>query len=435
MRATDLRGILRYVPQFREKVFVVAIDGAIVEDENFPNLLMDVAVLWSLNVRVILVHGAAAQIQALAEKNDSAASDLEGSGVTNAQTLQLALTAANRLTHELLEGLSAADLRGASSNAVIAHPLGIIKGVDHLFTGRIERIDVEFIQRLIASGVVPVIPPLGMDGEGHSYRVNSDSVAFEVAKALGAVKLVFVTTADGLSLNGNLVRQVAVDELDKALHEGAVSATQASKARHAVAACHAGVPRVHVINGRVDEGLLAEIFSNEGIGTLVFANDYRQIRRARKSDIRSIQQLIKTSVESEELLPRTRAAIEKQLDDYYIYEVDKNPVACVALHVSPEKQQGELACLCVRRTHENQGVGRRMVQFVEDRAREMGLKSLMALSTQAFNFFQSKGGFSEGSPEDLPPARRERYEQSKRRSKVLVKALASDAPPTNARAN
>ena len=435
MRATDLRGILLYVPQFREKTFVVAIDGAIVEDENFPNLLMDVAVLWSLSVRIVLVHGAAAQIQALAEKSASEPSDLEGSGVTDAETLQLALTAANRLTHELLEGLSAADLRGASSNAVIAHPLGILKGIDHLFTGRIERIDVEFIQKLIASGIVPVIPPLGMDGDGHSYRVNSDSVALEVAKALGAVKLIFVTTADGLMVNGAIARQVAVAELDKALQEGAVSPALISKARHAVAACHAGVPRVHVINGHVDEGLLAEVFSNEGIGTLIYANDYRQIHRAKKRDVRSIQQLIKASVESEELLPRTRAAIEKQLDDYYIFEVDKNPVACVALHVYPETQQGELACLCVRTTHENQGVGRRMVQFVEERARELGLKSLMALSTQAFNFFQSKGGFVEGSPEDLPPGRRERYEQSKRRSKVLVKALASDAPTPNVRAS
>lgn len=435
MRATDLRGILRYVPQFREKTFVVAIDGAIVEDENFPNLLMDVAVLWSLSVRIVLVHGAAAQIQALAQKSDSEASDLEGSGVTDAETLQLALTAANRLTHELLEGLSAADLRGASSNAVIAHPLGIIKGVDHLFTGRVERIDVEFIQKLIASGIVPVIPPLGMDGEGHSYRLNSDSVALEVAKALGGVKLIFVTTADGLVVNGSVARQVAVAELEKALQDGAVDPAQISKARHAVAACHAGVPRVHVINGHVDEGLLAEVFSNEGIGTLIYANDYRQIRRAKKRDVRSIQQLIQASVESEELLPRTRAAIEKQLDDYYIFEVDKNPVACVALHVYPETQQGELACLCVRGTHENQGVGRRMVQFVEDRAREIGLKSLMALSTQAFNFFQSKGGFVEGSPDDLPPGRRERYEQSKRRSKVLVKTLASDSPATNVRAS
>ncbi len=435
MRATDLRGILRYVPQFREKTFVVALDGAIVDDENFANLLMDVAVLWSLNVRIILVHGAAAQIRVLANKTGAEPSDLDGAGVTDAATLDMALTAANRLTHELLEGLSAADLRGASANAIIAHPLGILRGVDHLFTGRVERIDVEFVQKLIASGIVPVIPPLGMDGEGHTYRINSDSVAYEVARALGAVKLIFVTTAEGLSVNGSIARQVAVDELDKALQEGTVAPEQASKARYAVAACLAGVPRVHVISGRVDEGLLAEIFSNEGIGTLVYANDYRQIRRAKKRDIRSIQQLIQTSVESEELLPRTRAAIEKQLDDYYIFEVDKNPVACVALHVYPETETGELACLCVRATHENQGLGRRMVQYVEERARELNLKSLMALSTQAFNFFQSKGGFVEGTPDDLPPGRREKYDQSKRRSKVLVKSLTSETAAANVRAS
>ena len=132
--------------------------------------------------------------------------------------------------------------------------------------------------------------------------------------------------------------------------------------------------------------------------------------------MRSIQQLIQASVESEELLPRSRAAIERQLDDYYIFEVDRNPVACVALHVYPGENKGELACLCVRPSHENQGIGRRMVQFVEDRAREVGLDTLFALSTQAFNFFRSKAGFTEGTPEDLPAARRESYEQSGRRS-------------------
>ncbi|HZM50801.1 MAG TPA: hypothetical protein VFE68_09930, partial [Vicinamibacteria bacterium] len=132
MRPTDLRGILRYVPQFREKTFVVAADGAVVGDENFGNILLDVAVLRSLNVRTVLVHGASAQIQALADEKVSAPSDLEGSGVTDAATLQLALTAANRLTHEILEGLSATDLRAASTNAVIAHPYGIVGGVDHL---------------------------------------------------------------------------------------------------------------------------------------------------------------------------------------------------------------------------------------------------------------------------------------------------------------
>jgi amino-acid N-acetyltransferase len=398
-----------------------------VSDDNFGNLLMDIAVLRSLSIRTVLVHGASAQIQALAEEKVAEPSDLEGSGVTNAETLELALVAANRLTHEILEGLSAADLRAASTNAVIAHPLGILKGIDHLHTGRVERIDVELLQTLLTNGIVPVVPPLGMDGDGRTWRVNSDAVAVEIAKALSAVKLLFITTADGLFVNGALARQLSVDELANALEKNALAPAQASKARHAAAAARAGVPRVHVINGTVDEGLLAEVFSNEGIGTLVYANDYRSIRRARKRDVRSLQQLIRASVESEELLPRTRAQIERSLDDYYLFEVDRNPVACVAFHVYPDEKKGELACLCVRPSHENQGIGRVMVQFVEDLARERGLDSVLALSTQAFNFFRSKAGFSEGGPEDLPPARRERYEQSGRKSRVLVKALRGEA--------
>src|SRR5512136_2914291 len=135
MKPTDLRGILQYIPRFREKTFIISVDGAIVTDENFANLLLDVAVLRSLNIRVVLVHGTSAQIKALAEEGNIKASNLDGTGITDAPTLKLALTAANRLTHEILEGLSANDLRAACSNAVVAHPMGIIQGVDHLFTG------------------------------------------------------------------------------------------------------------------------------------------------------------------------------------------------------------------------------------------------------------------------------------------------------------
>ena len=149
MKLTDLRGILQYIPQFREKIFIIAVDGIIVADENFANILLDVAVLRSLNIRVVLVHGAAAQIQALAEKQNVHASNLDGTGMTDASTLELALDAANRLTHEILEGLSANDLRGACTNAIIAHPLGIIQGVDHLFTGKVERVDTELLQTVL----------------------------------------------------------------------------------------------------------------------------------------------------------------------------------------------------------------------------------------------------------------------------------------------
>jgi amino-acid N-acetyltransferase len=425
VKPTDLRGILQYIPRFRDKVFVLALDGAVVTDENFANLLLDVAVLRSLNIRVVVVHGAAAQIKSLAEEQKVTASNLDGSGITDAATLKLALTAANRLTHEILEGLSANDLRAVTTNAIIAHPLGILGGVDHLFTGKIERIDVEMLQKLLDNGMIPVVPPLGLDGDGRTYRVNSDSVAEALAEALKATKLIYITTADGIQVGDQVIRQILVAELESvlALQKQSVAPDVLSKANHAVSACKAGIPRVHIINGCVDEGLLAEVFSNEGIGTLIYANEYQQIRRAMKKDIRSILNLTKASVATAELVKRTRATIEKQLNDYYLFEIDKNTVACIALHIYPEQKKGELACLYVSPSHENQGIGRKLIQFVESRAREMGLGELITLSTQAFAYFQSKGGFSEGTPDDLPPGRRDKYDTSGRNSKVLVKKL------------
>ena len=222
---------------------------------------------------------------------------------------KLALTAANRLTHEILEGLSANDLRAASTNAIIAHPMGIIQGVDHLFTGKVERVDMELLQTLLSQGIIPVVPPLGFDGDGKTYRVNSDSVAVAVADALKATKLIFITAQDGLLYGDQLIRQMLVADLQKLLqqHSGGFAPDMLSKAQHAVIACGAGVQRVHIINGRVDEGLLAEVFSNEGIGTLIYANEYQQIRAAKKKDVRAIQMLTKKAVESEELVKRTRA--------------------------------------------------------------------------------------------------------------------------------
>src|SRR5437660_5159250 len=214
MKLTDLRGILQYIPQFREKTFILSVDGAIVTDENFANILLDVAVLRSLSIRVVLVHGASAQIRALAKERHIKPSNLDGAGITNAETLQLALTAANRLTHEILEGLSANDLRAACTNAIIAHPMGIIQGVDHLLTGKVERVDVELFQTLLNQGIVPVVPPLGFDGDGKTYRVNSDSVAVAVADALKAAKLLLITTHDGIIYQGKLVRQLLVADLD-----------------------------------------------------------------------------------------------------------------------------------------------------------------------------------------------------------------------------
>src|SRR5262245_23235929 len=176
LRLADLREILRYVPQYRDRLFVIALDGAVVEDGNFRNLLLDIALLRSLRIEVALVHGAGHQIGRLAEQAGVTPSNLDGTGVTDPATLQLALNAANRVTHEILEGLSATDLRGACGNALVAHPAGILGGIDHQLTGRVERVDTGLLKGLLAHDIVPVIPPLGSDGEGNTYRLNSDAV-------------------------------------------------------------------------------------------------------------------------------------------------------------------------------------------------------------------------------------------------------------------
>ncbi len=426
MKLTDLRGILQYVPQFRDKTFILAIDAGVVGDENFATLLLDVALLRSLNIRVVLVHGAAEGIRALAAAQRIEASDLEGTGVTDAPTLELALTAATRLTHEILEGLSAHDLRAACPNVLTSHPLGIIQGVDHLFTGRVERLDIEFLQSLLNLGVVPVLPPLGFDREGRTYRVNSDDVAVAVAAELTAVKLVFVTSGKGLIYRDQPIRQMLVSDLQQLVRQDPAGFTpeMLSRAQRAVRACSAGVPRVHIVDGRLEEGLLAEVFDNHGLGTLIHANQYESVRPAIRKDVRAILRLTSPAVESAELVRRTRATIEKQIDDYFIFEIDGNPVACVALHVYPDQRTGELASLFVSPAHENQGIGRKLAAFVEQRARDRGVQRLLALSTQAFTWFQSKAGYAEGTPDDLPPARRERYDQSGRKSKVLIKPLS-----------
>ncbi len=425
-RLTHFREILRYVPRFRDRVFVIAVDGAVVEDDNFPNLLLDIALLRSLSIRVALVHGAAHQIKRYAEMIKITPSDLVGTGITDRETLNVAITAANRVSHEILEALSANDLRAACPNAVVAHPAGILGGVDQLFTGKVERVDVTLLQTLLEHDILPVIPPIGIDGAGASYRLNSDAVAVEVAKALKAVKLVYLNTEGGIRDAKGVVRQMTVQEADNFLKKQRAEMTPeaVTKLTHAIRAGKEGVERIHIIDGREQEGLLGEVFSNEGIGTLVYANEYQAIRAAQKKDVRAVHSLIQRGVQNDELVKRTRTELEKIIGDYFVFEVDRNPVACAALHMYPEQNMAELASVFVDERYENQGIGVKLISFTEGEARKRGIAKLFCLSTQAINYFVQKGGYTLGKPDDLPPSRREKYDQHKRFSQVLIKALS-----------
>lgn len=426
MNVSDLREILQYVPRFRERIFVVAVDGEVAASENFANVLLDLAVLRSLSIKVVLVHGASHQIVEMAREMGLKITNSDGTGVTDEKTLNLSISAGVRLTNKIMEGLSAVDLRAAYINAIIAHPAGILGGTDYQYTGRIERVDVKALRLLLDEGIMPVVPPLGFDGEGRTYRVNSDSAAVEVAEELSAAKIIYLAPSSSFNHTLKLPRQLSVSETTELLKkQGAqLSPGVVSKLEGATKACIQGVPRVHILDGGVNEALLTEIFSHEGFGTMVYSNEYQQIRRIFKKDVRAVMSLIRQSVQNEELVRRSRVEILEKLEDYWLLEVDRTAVACVALHVYPEASSGELACLYVSKVHENQGYGRKLMAFVENLARQKGLKSLFALSTQAINYLQQKGGFREVSPDILPSPRREKYMASGRNSKVLLKTLS-----------
>ncbi len=428
LQLTDLREILHYIPEFRDRIFVIAIDGAVVADDNFGNLLLDIALLRSLRIGVALVHGAGLQVRQLAAKEGARISSSDGNGITDESTLNLSITAATRVTHQILQGLADHDLRGANTNALVAHPAGILGGVDHLFTGKIERIDTQMLKALLDHDIIPVIPPLGWDGEGHTYRLNSDAVAVEVAHALQAVKLIYLSAHRPPRIDGKVLRHVTIDEAATYLkkHRADIQPAEAvSKLEHGIRAAKGNVPRVHLIDGTVQEGLLSEVFSNEGVGTLIHANEYQSIRKAQKKDARAVYQLIQRGIESDELLKRSRTEVERQIEDFFVFEVDKNPVACASLHVYYEDKKGELACVYVDVRHENQGIGAKLIHYAEDYARDIGLNELFCLSTQAINYFVQKGGFRHATPDDLPPTRRLVYDKSGRNSQVLVKKLGN----------
>ncbi len=433
MQVSDLRGILQYIPRFRERIFVIAIDGEIIESENFSNVLLDIAVLRSLNIKVVIVHGARHQIERRAAELGMMVSNADGAGITDGHTLSISLDAATRITHEIMEGLTAVDLRAVYANAVIAFPAGILHGVDQLYTGKVERVDAASLQLFLDQGIIPVLPPLGFDGDGKTYRVNSDTVAVEVAYALQATKIIFLCENGALKIDDRLVRQLSIEEAEELVKKHRPGNEQRAlglKLEAAARACRQGVPRVHLLDGHVNEALLAELFSSDGIGTMVHSNEYEHIRRAKKTDVRRIMSLIRQSVQNEELVHRTRTDILSRIEDYWVLEIDKNLAGCIALHPYPEEGKAELACLYVSRTRENAGFGRRLIAFVDDLARREGFKEMFALSTQAFVYLQQKGGFQEAGPDALPAVRRGKYEASGRHSKVLVKSLAVAAPGT-----
>ena len=421
VKPTDLRGILKYVPMFRDHVFVLALDGSLVAHENFQNVLLDIAVLRSLNIKVILVHGVGQQLKSLAKQKQTTISDPHGELKTDAVTLELATEAAAMVSLEVMQGLTRNGLRCATCNGVRSKEVGMVKGEDQLNSGAVDKLDDVLFNKLLDTDTIPVITPIAFSREGTPLRINSDLLASELASKLNASKLIYMTTQDGLQINDQPLTNLPVANLEGLLKSATEQIPERllSKVEHSVKAINAGTPRAHILDGRLFGALLNEIFDKVGIGTMVYSNDYQSIRRAVTADAHSIYNITQNGVRTESLRERSQESIEATIADYLVYEIDGSIVACVNLKIYDSGDIAEIGSVYVQAFYQNKGVGRKMVEFACAEAQERGSKRAIAMTTQASKFFSKVCAFEEGTINDLPAERREDYAQNGRNSKVL----------------
>lgn len=421
-----------YINAFRGRVFVITFGGECVADPAFASLIHDIALLNSLGVQLVLVHGARPQIEQRLRERGAEIRYVNGLRVTDATALTCVKEAAGTVRVEIEALLSmglanspmaGARIKAASGNFVTAKPAGIRDGVDYCHTGEVRRIDAESIRQRLDDGSVVVLSPLGYSTTGEIFNLTATEVATATAGALKADKLIHLIEAPGLAgARKRLLRQLTLPEAKQFLARPESLNDETAAALHsAVTACHNGVRRAHLLDRHIDGALLLELFTRDGIGSMVTADIYEGTRRAALDDIGGLLELIKPLEEAGILVPRSRERLEIDIDQFTVVERDGMITACAALYPFPEKKAAELACLTVHPDYQDMGYGTALLQRLETEAELLGVKRLFALTTRTAHWFRERG-FRPGTLRDLPVARRRLY-NFQRNSKVYIKDL------------
>jgi amino-acid N-acetyltransferase len=436
-RVNAIREVLGYLGRYRNELFVLKIDDALVEEPLFPLLIRDVVLLYRMGIHVVIVPGARHAIDSALESAGIRSRYHQGVRITTEEGLAHVMTAASRVSNRILSLLSENGAQAVSGNWVRARTLGVIEGIDFQRTGRIEKVNVTLLSKLLGEGVIPLATNIGWNAVGKAHNLSSTELAVAVASAMGAAKLFFVGMEPGIPAVGEALPELRVRDsgvysnMDLSQVERLLAAAGNSLDREhrvllesAVAACTGGVKRVHIVDGRENGILLEEIFSISGRGTMLFANLYTNICPASVEDVPEIIRLIQPFVQQSLVLQRTPETIAENVERWVVYKVDDAIRGCAAL-TPYDAESGEIEALVVDEDHRGGGTGGRLVTFLIDRARRLGMKRVFALTTQASDFFMALG-FAEVPPEELPAAKRQRYNR-RRNSRVLALDLAAGA--------
>jgi amino-acid N-acetyltransferase len=427
------RSAAPYINAFRGRTFVVSFGGELLSEGGFHRLASDVALLNSLGVRLVLVHGARPQIEERLRDSGARIHYVAGRRVTDDAALVCVKEAAGTVRVEVEAQLSmglpnspmaGSKIRVRSGNFVVARPLGVRDGVDYGHTGEVRRVDVHAIQQTLAEGAMVLLSPLGYSPTGEVFNLYAEDVATAVARELRADKLLFLVDGDGvLDEEGGLIRQLLLAEARELVGQGNAAGSEdvLRCLNYAVAACSNGVRRAHLINRQIDGALLQELYTRDGVGTLVTGEQYEGLRQATIEDVGGILELIEPLEREGLLVRRSRELLEVEIGHFFVIERDGMVIASAALYPFAAEGVAELACLAVHRDYAGQGRGRALLDYLQRQAGQSGIHRIFVLTTRSAHWFL-ENGFVESDIEQLPVQKKALYNYQ-RNSKIFIKQL------------
>ena len=420
-----------YINAHRGKTFVLMLEGDAIADDNFAHIVQDIALLNSLGVRLVIVHGARPQIdQALNVLNIK--SQFEGDlRITDHAALNAVRAAIGIVKSDIEARLSiglpntpmhGARIRVVSGNFVTAKPKGVINGIDFQHTGEVRRIDRRAIGQQLDQGNIVLLSSCGYSPSGEMFNLAAEDVATQAAISLAAEKLILMGEDEGLPTSqpseAGIISQITTDELSKLV--SSLSGEHKMHAQASLTAVKAGINRAHLLSHKVDGALLQELFTHEGAGTLITAADYEQLRQATIEDVAGILELLTPLEEQGILVRRSREVLETEIHRFNVIELDGMVIACAAMYPS-SNELAELACVAVREEYRTGQRGDRLLNAISEQAKAENIHSIFVLTTRTAHWFMERG-FSEADISALPKERQSLY-NFQRNSKVFIKEL------------
>lgn len=423
-----------YINAHRGKTFVLMLPGAAMLEDNFSNIIHDIALLNSLGVRLVLVHGARPQIDARLQQTGQTSNFHKTWRITEASQMPGACQAIGEVRFNIESALSTglpnspmhgAHIKVAGGNYVTARPLGVLDGIDFQHTGRVRKIDHKALSQTLELNSIAVISPLGYSPTGEIFNLSFAEIATQAALSLKADKLIAFSSSTGFkNSEGDLLRQLTLDECNQLLQQIDADNDSSQSLQACFDACQGGIPRSHIVSYKEDGALLKELFTRDGSGTLVHRGNYEFVRQATIDDVRGLLELIEPLEKQGALVRRSRELLESEISQFTVLEKDHAILACAALY--PFYEQGaattaELACVATHQDYQKGGRAALVLEAIELKARQQGIKSLFVLTTQAAHWFIEQG-FKESHLDTLPSEKKHLYNYQ-RNSKVFIKTL------------